>query len=1573
MKYTKQCLFILILCVVSRAQAALPPQLAPPLDSLTIYSSAAITMGASSIVGGNIQVEAAATIEASSIVGGHIVAGAAVTLGASVIVDGYIEARDAGIIGADAMVGGYLTTGDAATLGANTIDGNIMIGGDLTAGAAILVGAKAVVDGNLRSGAEASAGLGAEAVVRGNAIAGTALTLDADAIVNGDAQAGIGAVALGDSAVVGGNARAGTAVTLAAGARVGGTITSESIEYFTNEPKEPIDDQSPQLVQVQAALTAMDAPAENQLSASMTVSTTLKKGIYHATALTTTAGITLTFDGEGEDGHWLINSDTFIAFGASTNMILKDVTPNSTITWNTKKGYISTGASSNLIGTFFAYSYILTGASNTLKGIGDTCGGLFTTTGAVTLGASNIIGQVGCTAQRPDIPFAIPVLEYRFDECRYTGDAGDVIDQKGNFSGTSHGISASVNKAVINKSLDLSVDNTSDWVGVPRGAVNGLNDFSVSVWFKTSVHKYQQEIFHALGNNKNDDELEIFLKGEKTVYIKVRDDSEELESDIELTNDRWHHLALTRVGKYVCLFIDGVKQDCDDGVASGALLVPYPNAVVIGQEQDSFGGGFSKSQNFEGQLDEFKIFDVKLSNHEITRIYQNELAGKNYDAKFGDGPRQPASCSILPPELEYRFDEVSWSGNSGEVNDNSSQGLDGRAIGNTTTITAGQVCGAGIFDGSGHVNINGIDDYLNTTASISFWIKTRQVGSNTAWYAPGIMGIEQQGGGDDIFWGYLDASGHIRIQKGNGNYAVSDTRINDNNWHHVVLTWNSVNGYVQVFVDGDLEDSANSESGDVSTTFSSIGRIKNSFSSVNFIGELDEILVYNSDISLVDVQSIYTNQLNGDNYDGTTRTCPTTSIHHYEIQNDGHGLTCEPESITVRACTNDTCTTLSAEETSLDVTATGSNLSVTDSIKFTGTGTANIRYTLPESTLLSLSKEGNNSTRCLNGSSTSCNLVFESAGFRFISGNSTTIPNQTSGSVFGDPLRIQAVKDTKGVCTGLFSGTRNINLSQENVDPGGSNGLSFSVNGKNIAKHSSVTPTALSFGTSSIAVIPSPLYNDAGKIRLHANYTVGQGEFSGVKLSGSSNAFWVSPTKLVVNAKSGTTNLNGATATATPTHAAGDDFELTVAAYNAASPSVITPNYSPGKIQLKLTRTGPTLTESVDGKLKYATSSMLATSTNAVFEDVTLSDFSSGVSTYAYAQYSEVGLLKLDVKDRDYGDSSIIIAAAEINIGRFTPAYFEQIVVDDGDLSGTCNTGKEFAYSGQKDDATNSIGTISYSNNPILEITAYNNQGDITQNYYEDSEGSVNDFMALSDSDVSITAPTLDQVTIGIDPNKLLPLTANMDTGILSQSRGGVLHYQFSDNDNFFYSRDEHSRVRPFISDIDFSIASIEDADGIKATTTVAASPIGVEIRFGRLVLQNSFGPETSDLVQPMQIEYFDGNTFDDNNFVVSTDDNCSSYDKSKIALTNISLDPKFTEALGGTGNFFAGKTREIKLKAPGVGNKGDIRVEYEAYDWLKYNWSKDANGLYDENPTAVATFGFFRGNDRVIYKRRLN
>jgi hypothetical protein len=398
MRFAKKLVFILLFPLVADAQDTSLATLPPPLNNLVIYSNAAITMGASSIVSGNMTALAAITMGASTQVAGDLAAGAAATLGASTAlmatkVDGNVTAGAAVTLGADATIGGNLNAGAAATLGATTILSNIMVGGNLTARAAIGIGAGSSVGGNLTSGAAVI--IGANAKIGGDAQVVTALSLGVGVIVDGNAQAGTGALELGANSLVTGNATAGAALTVLSGATVLGTATFGSIVNFPLPPIPIVESHKSQVIAYKAQLAAMITPAANILPPAITTNRTLKAGVYNSTAIVTTAAVMLTFDGEGVDGDWIINSNSHIAFGAASKIELLNVTDNSTITWNAGS-YIEVGASTDLIGNFFAYSYILTGATTAVKGVGNNCGGLYTATGGVTLGASNRIGTVDC-------------------------------------------------------------------------------------------------------------------------------------------------------------------------------------------------------------------------------------------------------------------------------------------------------------------------------------------------------------------------------------------------------------------------------------------------------------------------------------------------------------------------------------------------------------------------------------------------------------------------------------------------------------------------------------------------------------------------------------------------------------------------------------------------------------------------------------------------------------------------------------------------------------------------------------------------------------------------------------------------------------------------------------------------------------------------------------------------------------------------------------------------------------------------------------------------------------------------
>ncbi len=693
-----------------------------------------------------------------------------------------------------------------------------------------------------------------------------------------------------------------------------------------------------------------------------------------------------------------------------------------------------------------------------------------------------------------------------------------------------------------------------------------------------------------------------------------------------------------------------------------------------------------------------------------------------------------------------------------------------------------------------------------------------------------------------------------------------------------------------------------------------------------------------------------------------------------QIEHDGEGLTCASESVTLKACADATCSTLYTDPIDVQLSINGiPDQTVTVS---GGTTMVDFSYTNADSVTLSFDQ----SYECKNGNLTSCDVVFADAGFRFLYNNdeTTSIAHQIGGNSFADVMKLQAVKNENGVCTGLFTGNVDIELSQQNITPTGTAGLSFKVHGPSgtsIAKYPTYTPSiTLNFDGDSKAIIPSPVYLDAGQIRLHAKYNV-----DGVNLIGSSTDFWVSPEKLVVTATSGGNHINGHSDSSVIKHKAGQNFNLSVTAYNSLGTGTanIMANYVPNDMQLLLSRTGPT-SDGVDGILDYGNGTMLS-SLSATYQSVTLSTFNSGVSSTDIASYSEVGLINFDLQDVGHGYSGNIIHTDAINIGRFTPDYFEQRVIEQGSLDSVCYQNTIFAYTGQVLNNNAGKGVISYLVIPVVELTAKNSKGVTVQNY---TELGYNKLIANANF---IITPTSDSVILGKNTN-LLPLTAHLFAGTVSHIglavsqldfglplAAGVLHYELADEDNFIYPRNENSEVTAQNNDIDFLIDQVNfvDSDGIYITSPEdITNTTSINLRFGRASLKNSFGPETENLSQHFSTEYLNAS----GRYVLNKQDSCTKYDSGNIILTSGTLNKNLITVNSTIGRLEYSKTLMMALNAPGAGHQGSINIEYDIYSWLKYDWSW--NGVtaksFNENPSGTAIFGLYRGNDKVIHMREI-
>jgi hypothetical protein len=146
---------------------------------------------------------------------------------------------------------------------------------------------------------------------------------------------------------------------------------------------------------------------------------------------------------------------------------------------------------------------------------------------------------------------------------------------------------------------------------------------------------------------------------------------------------------------------------------------------------------------------------------------------------------------------------------------------------------------------------------LGGTASLAFWLRTRQQGGADCRESPGVTGAVSPKRKSDIQWGWLNENGCIVLSAHRSILAAGKKPIHDGQWHFLVLTRDAQTGAGQLYVDGALEDSRTGPTGDCLTGFHSIGCIEGSTSGL--IGRLDKVTVFNRILSAGEVREFMEN------------------------------------------------------------------------------------------------------------------------------------------------------------------------------------------------------------------------------------------------------------------------------------------------------------------------------------------------------------------------------------------------------------------------------------------------------------------------------------------------------------------------------------------------------------------------------------------------------------------------------------------------------------------------------------------------------------------------------------------
>jgi hypothetical protein len=350
------------------------------LAELTVFSNTYTTTGDSAIIHGSVLVGTIATTGANAAVNGDVTSVGAANIGGG-------TATVANVAGSGAVVTGSVISNGVLTVGGATTLGPIgpRISGSIISTGASTIGAFSEVGGDMLSGGVATTGA--------NSKIGTG--------INGGSLSATGAATVGAKSTVYGALLAGGVITVSAD---GGSVVSSGILTTPVDLSAVRTDVFSEAQQVKDAQdTLFDMGLGTKLAA-VIGNTTLVAGIYSAESLSTTASTTITLQGDGSaDQSWIFNIRDILAFGASTNIVMDKVGANASVYWNSygtldTEGYISTGASSKVIGTLLANTYVSVGAGAKVMDIGTSCGAVYSATSYVSTGAGAVIGGNGCAA-----------------------------------------------------------------------------------------------------------------------------------------------------------------------------------------------------------------------------------------------------------------------------------------------------------------------------------------------------------------------------------------------------------------------------------------------------------------------------------------------------------------------------------------------------------------------------------------------------------------------------------------------------------------------------------------------------------------------------------------------------------------------------------------------------------------------------------------------------------------------------------------------------------------------------------------------------------------------------------------------------------------------------------------------------------------------------------------------------------------------------------------------------------------------------------------------------------------------
>lgn len=420
------------------------------------------------------------------------------------------------------------------------------------------------------------------------------------------------------------------------------------------------------------------------------------------------------------------------------------------------------------------------------------------------------------------------------------------VDQTGLHSGAYQNAVSLGQPGALADESDTAADfagGAEDRVQVAAFDVSG-SALTMTAWFNADAFGDIRFVSKASGTAESDHYWMLGLNSSSQLKVRIRagGSTTSYEPSVSgLAPGAWHFIAATYDGTTIRVYLDGDEV----GTTSKSGSLDSGAIASIGLANQPSGAG---DRAFDGRLDEIAVFDKALTTAEIEELYN-----------------------------EGRVLIAHWSMDEGSgvtVADATDFGNDATFDNGTPIWTTGVLGNALEFDGNSDVRTDANFDPPEI-GSVAFWYRSAATptGTERLLGATGDWEIHTRADGT-IF---CDLAGST-----SGSFSTGTGALSPGTWRHLAAIYNTVDDTYQLYLDGTFVSSGAFNSEDESATRFALGTRNGS--SQRFNGALDDVRVYNYELTATEVASLF--------------TAPGALVGHWRLD-DNSGATATDSSVIV--------------------------------------------------------------------------------------------------------------------------------------------------------------------------------------------------------------------------------------------------------------------------------------------------------------------------------------------------------------------------------------------------------------------------------------------------------------------------------------------------------------------------------------------------------------------------------------------------------------------------------------------------------------------------------------------------